>query len=351
MGRSEKTLLIVAASGRALAEAARRCSGFADMRIAVLDWFADTDTIAAADIVIAVPRGRSGTFLQRPLLAAAAEVAHPDGLLVVGSGFERRPALLARLARDRDLLGNPPATIARVKDPYQFFPVLDRLDIAHPRIGDGVAGDPDRWLLKRIGGAGGGHVHPARRRGPVARGRYAQERVPGRPVSALFLGDGSRATVVGLSEQWASPAPRRPHRYGGAATPADVSPGLAARISIVVEMLVEAFALRGLGSADFLVDGEEARLLEVNPRPGATLDLFDGDRGGLFAAHVAACRETPSKPSPLEGSLRNSENGCLPLTREAPKGASPPSPHWGGGEREGKRGPQQMDPTGSRVSQ
>ena len=71
-------MLIVAASGRALAEAARRCTGFADMQIAVLDLFADTDTIAAADVVIAVPRGRSGTFLERAGSArAASRTAQP----------------------------------------------------------------------------------------------------------------------------------------------------------------------------------------------------------------------------------------------------------------------------------
>ena len=36
-----------------------------------------------------------------------------------------------------------------------------------------------------------------------------------------------------------------------------------------------ATSLVGLNSADFLVDGERFWLLEVNPRPGATLDIFE----------------------------------------------------------------------------
>jgi predicted ATP-grasp superfamily ATP-dependent carboligase len=31
-------------------------------------------------------------------------------------------------------------------------------------------------------------------------------------------------------------------------------------------------------------------LLEINPRPGATLDIFEPEGGSLFALHVDACR-------------------------------------------------------------
>jgi predicted ATP-grasp superfamily ATP-dependent carboligase len=57
--------------------------------------------------------------------------------------------------------------------------------------------------------------------------------------------------------------------------------------------------LVGLNSLDFLVAGTDIWLLEVNPRPGATLDVFDPGDGSLFAAHVAACdgRLTEVRPA------------------------------------------------------
>jgi predicted ATP-grasp superfamily ATP-dependent carboligase len=50
--------------------------------------------------------------------------------------------------------------------------------------------------------------------------------------------------------------------------------------------LTAAVGLVGLNSADFLVNGEDCVLLEVNPRPGATLDLY----GDVFHRHVEAVR-------------------------------------------------------------
>jgi predicted ATP-grasp superfamily ATP-dependent carboligase len=50
--------------------------------------------------------------------------------------------------------------------------------------------------------------------------------------------------------------------------------------------------LVGLNSADFVVDGDAIQLLEVNPRPGATFDLFEPEASSLFALHVDACRGT-----------------------------------------------------------
>ena len=44
--------------------------------------------------------------------------------------------------------------------------------------------------------------------------------------------------------------------------------------------------LIGLASFDFIVSAGVPYLLEVNPRPGASLDVLD-DGGELFAAHIA----------------------------------------------------------------
>jgi predicted ATP-grasp superfamily ATP-dependent carboligase len=39
-----------------------------------------------------------------------------------------------------------------------------------------------------------------------------------------------------------------------------------------------------------MVDGDNFSILEINPRPGATLDIFEIDAGALFALHIAACK-------------------------------------------------------------
>jgi uncharacterized protein len=302
-----ETVAIVGVTARALAQAARRSPAYAEARIVALDWFADRDLIDAADLAEAVPTRGSGGFAERPLLSALRRLA-PDGtLLIAGSGFESRLPLLARLGSRYRLAGNPAAVLARVKDPRQFFEAVHRLGIPHPEIAEAVPlGARGGWLMKRIGGAGGAHVRPARRRGPAPRGCYAQRRVEGRPVSLAFLADGRRAEPFGFTEQWPSPAPGRPYRYGGAAFPAALPRALAARMEEWAARLAREFRLVGLGSADFLVQGEQARLLEVNPRPGATLDLTDRARPGLFEAHVAACFGRLQVPRAVPGPSRAS---------------------------------------------
>ena len=328
-------LAIVGVTARALTQAARRSPAFAPARIVALDWFADRDLIAAADHAEALPTRRGGGFAERPLLQALSRLVPEGSLLVTGSGFESRLPLLARIAARHRLAGNPPAVLARVKDPAQFFAELARLGIPHPEFAREVpAGNARGWLIKRIGGAGGGHVRPARRAGAIAVGGYAQRRVAGRAVSLAFLGDGRRAEPVGLTQQWASPAQGRPFRYGGAAFPAELAPAPADCMADWADRLARAFALRGLCSADFLVEGDRAVLLEVNPRPGATLDLLDRARPGLFEAHVEACfgrvRVPPPKPGPARASLiLYADAGPLPVGVEDWPGWCADRPHAG----------------------
>ncbi|MGH8630643.1 MAG: ATP-grasp domain-containing protein, partial [Burkholderiales bacterium] len=49
--------------------------------------------------------------------------------------------------------------------------------------------------------------------------------------------------------------------------------------------------LTGLNGIDFVLDGDTPYVLEINPRPTATVDLYDADvHGGMFCAHLRACR-------------------------------------------------------------
>ncbi|HEX4262283.1 MAG TPA: ATP-grasp domain-containing protein [Acetobacteraceae bacterium] len=286
-------MLIAALSGRALAAAAHR-SGF---RPLVADFFGDLDTVALSAAVERVS-GSLARGLRRPALLATldrlAAGRAPVGV-VCGSGFEDRPALLAAIGRRHRLLGNRPDTMQAVKRPEMLAALCARVEVSHPDIGDGAAPGTG-WLEKRAGGSGGVHVRPLAAGDRPRRGRYAQRRAAGRAVSALVLADGAGCgRVLGFSEQWSAPTPGRPHRYGGAARPAVLPPAIAPALAAAALRLASAAGLVGLNALDFMVRPDGFDLIEINPRPGATLDVFAHPL--LFAAHVAACDGTlPAKP-------------------------------------------------------
>jgi predicted ATP-grasp superfamily ATP-dependent carboligase len=279
-------VLIAALSGRALAACARR----AGYRPLVADWFGDLDTRELAEASERVPGTLPRGFAADALLAALDRLAAGRRVigLVVGSGFEDRPGLLRSLAARHGLLGNPAETVAAVKDPFRFAETCARADVPHPDIRHDCAAGGG-WLRKRAGGSGGVHVAASPTRAVARRGWYYQRQVAGEPISVAFLAAGGRCRVLGLSRQWADPAPSRPFRYGGASRPAPVAAKRAAELTDAVASLVSHTGLRGLNSADFLVRDDGFDVLEVNPRPGATLDLFADGEGALFRWHLDAC--------------------------------------------------------------
>ena len=282
-------LLIVSASGRALAQSASRMG----LKAVVLDLFDDMDMRALADASQSVA-GRNARFDARKLLAAAQALSPPERCsgLVYGSGFEGRTRLLVRLARGRRLFGNAPETIAQVKDPLRFFAMLDSLGIAHPEFRLEAPPEVTGWLTKRSGGAGGSHVKPMRRRDRARPQRYFQKFQTGRTLSVLFLADGHNVRVIGFNEQWcADVAQCALYCYGGAVSGIPVTPALRACMAAAVEKLVRATGLVGLNGLDFILDADDLpHVLEINPRPTATIDLYDADfPAGLLALHLRAC--------------------------------------------------------------
>ncbi|MBV8567798.1 MAG: ATP-grasp domain-containing protein [Methylobacteriaceae bacterium] len=282
-------VLITALSGRALAASARR-AGYLPL---VVDFFGDDDTRAFASDLVRLDGGVERRFERRALMAALDRLAgsRPVAGVVYGAGFEDRPAIIDAIARRWRVIGNGAHTIARLKDPCAFAALCRDCGIAHPEISPEPPGQPRSWISRRRGGAGGGHIRAvdgSARDG----GTYYQRKVAGRTISALFIADGRNSRVIGFSEQWVAPGAGQPYRYGGAVRPAALDPASATSIAEAIERVVARAGLVGLNSADFIISREHSWLLEINPRPGATLDLFEpqeSEAGTLFAAHLAAC--------------------------------------------------------------
>jgi predicted ATP-grasp superfamily ATP-dependent carboligase len=281
-----KAVLIAATSGRALAASARR-GGYLPL---VTDFFGDQDTVAAAHAHATLCGGFAQGFRERELMEALERLAvhHVPIGIVCGTGFEDRPQLLARLAQRWPLFGNSADKLAMVKDPETFAAVCRDCGMAHPRVSLLRPPEGQGWVGKRRGGSGGHHVAAAAAK-ECGEDIYYQSLVPGRPVSALLLANGNSAIVLGFSEQWACPTSRQPFRYGGAVQPADIAPRVAERLAESACRLAAALSLTGLNSADFMVDSDDFWILEINPRPGATLDIFEPDGSSLFFFHMAAC--------------------------------------------------------------
>lgn len=316
-------VLIAALSGRALAASARR-AGYAPL---VADLFNDLDTRQLATASVQTRGCLSRGFGQAALLESLDRLAAlrtPEGV-VYGSGFEDRPALLRAMASRHKLLGNPPEVIALVKDPEGVAALCDRLGITHPKPVR-VADSNGASLIKRAGASGGAHITQARP-GQVAPARhYMQPRLEGTPLSALFLGNGSRAMLLGTSRQWTDPTPAHPYRYGGAVRPARAPDRWQDEIAGIVSRLTEAMGLVGLNSVDFILGTDDLQLLEINPRPGATLDVFADSGGQLFALHVDACRgRLPDHPPRFLGAAA-SAIVYAPCPLRVPEGMA--WPHW-----------------------
>ncbi|MGH6798053.1 MAG: ATP-grasp domain-containing protein, partial [Roseiarcus sp.] len=223
-------IIVVAYSARALASSARR-AGFAPLSV---DVFGDDDTREMSLGSVKLDGGLSdGLTLDK--VAGAVEMligAHDPIGLVYGAGFEHQPETIAAIARGTRIFGNEADTLKRAKDPLALARLCAGVGARHPQIAFAPPDEPELWLIKRRGGAGGAHIAAAAAdTSRVSPDCYFQHRVAGKSVSALFLASEKKAEIIGLSMQWTAPTPVSPFRYGGAAGPIQVDPAQAGEIA------------------------------------------------------------------------------------------------------------------------
>ena len=280
-----KQYLIISQSGRALAASAKH----AGIDTHVIDLFGDEDTVENTLSNHSVT-GFGGGSNPEALIDIVAEYISnfPDLSIVLGSGFEECPDLLAELEQRFSVIGNHSSIVRQIKDPSIFFKKLEELVLPYPEyFADRPEASQGALLMKTVGGAGGGHVRHYHKGMALTSARYLQAFIRGGNYSITFLAYGESLHVLGFNETWVCKE-NSDFTFAGAVTNVNLSKELCQQVTEAVRQLVASFNLKGLCSLDFIVE-ETGRysILELNPRPTATFELYETQEG-LFVQHLAA---------------------------------------------------------------
>lgn len=285
---TRRRILVVGASGRAAAGSVRR----AGYEPHIVDLFADRDTRTLGPT-------RRAADLEDDLVRIAGAI-DCDAWIYAG-GLEARPDTVARLAARLPLWGCGADVLRRViarptgpterPPPGCTFPLTLPADAVPPR---------GRFLRKSCRTSGGLGVEeaagetavpPASDSGPAA-DRYWQQFVAGPTDTALFVGTGGTARLLGTTRQLTGRRWCRARRfhYCGSIGPLPLSGERRAVWEGLGNWAAARFGLIGLFGIDAIRRGERLFPVDVNPRLTASTEVLEAacDRGA-FPLHEAAC--------------------------------------------------------------
>ncbi|HEV3436689.1 MAG TPA: ATP-grasp domain-containing protein, partial [Gemmata sp.] len=208
----------------------------------------------------------------------------PPGPVLYTGGLENHPNIIAQLASKRPLWGNLPVVLDRVRDPH-FIQTIRKADESTPKVIPPGVPSPSRgrWLRKPLRSSGGHGIRFAKTNEGASPSHYFQEFIDGPSLSALYVSTGDEADgdnqtqLLGIAEQligqpWLH---ARPFAYCGNIGPITLPRPVEVAIGGSGLALSHATGLRGLWGLDFILNGDAAYPVEVNPRYTAAIEVLE----------------------------------------------------------------------------
>ncbi len=263
---AEQHLLIFGASARAAAFSALR----AGLSPWCADLFGDAD-LAARCPVVALPDTYPDGLLE-------IERRAPLGPFLYTGGLENRPRLLRELAQRRTLWGVAPAMLARVRRPERLAALVAEARLFYPLTRREPPEKSERqWLLKPRNSSGGVGIRFWGPESPLRRGMVVQEYLKGPSFAAVYLGDGRRANLLGVTHQltgepWLHAAR---FQYCGSISSAEFTAEQYQVLERLGAVLTTGWQLRGLFGIDGILHDGKPWLVEVNPRYTASVEVLE----------------------------------------------------------------------------
>jgi len=274
-----------------LAQLAKR----AGIKPLVIDLFADLDTQSYAEDVRLIP-----SLAIEHLIPAVDYFVECYAVadVIYGSGFEYHPESLFYLHSRLNILGNDPDTFVRLYNKQTFFSVLDQLGVFYPDVSFNAPDQEGNWLIKPMRGQGGLGIKHYRQNDAPTSSVYWQKYQQGSQHSVLFLANGHAMQIIGFNTQWTAIANHAERFvFSGVINGAALSNNQEMQFTNSLSKLVAMFKLKGLNSLDFIQSGNKSYVLEINPRPSASLSVYDGD---WLSAHILASRGFLSDQLPVQ---------------------------------------------------
>jgi len=286
-------VLIFGASTRAAAFSALR----AGMRPWCADLFADRDLDIRCPVVRVPPERYPEVFFE----LACGEIAGP---WMYTGALENRPSLVQKIAKRRLLWGNDQATLGLARSPCFVTTLLKSLDLPCPAVSTQLheTYPPARWLtkpLKSAGGSGIGFARAATEMGPASRRFYFQQYVEGDACSAVFVGDGRTAKLLGVTRQLVGEAwlHASPFRYCGSIGPMALDSRGRQAFEKLGLALAAGCGLRGLFGIDCIMRAGVVWPVEINPRYTASVEVIEyATRISALALHASVFDQNAPGP-------------------------------------------------------
>ena len=275
-------ILIIGNSVRYLAQSAKQ----AGYQVIGVDLFADTDMQSACHVA-----RKTDNISIETLETTYLDLDLPLSIRwTYSAGFEQMPVQQKHFLKVGECLGNKPTVMQLLASPTNFFDHLDRLSIAYPSVSLMCPAKTNGWLSKAIGGCGGAGVQFANDAGDEVSPGYYQKFIQGALCSLTFLANGSDVQIIGVNKIEPVNATRGDFRFSQALSGFDPGKKQYQEMIRVAKKLTVALQLRGANGLDFVLTDDHALLLELNPRPPATLELYEQVLpGGGFHCHLLAC--------------------------------------------------------------
>ncbi len=325
-------MLIIGFNSRPIAISAQKSS----YPVFVIDFFGDQDLISTFDNVFSVLWQRPGYPLMRRLSKPAHEYMitlaeiileeqEIEGI-IFGGGLDDCYEGWMRLSKQCPILGNPPERLPFLRDRQVLYQLAEEYNLGVPRIEK--AGNPEEAyeiaiefegsvVLRPIGGSAGIDTYLCKNKNEITKVAerilktraklHVMEYIEGIPASLSLIGNGDKCRIIALNEQLigtnAFGAPSE-FIYTGNITPlaVHVEPN---KISALKQLGTD-MKLVGSNGIDFVIQGNQIFIMELNPRLQGSLENIERTYDiNLVDLHIKACQgdlpESTPKPKQFSG--------------------------------------------------
>lgn len=273
-------VILVGASVRSLAE-----SVISDGQVPFcVDYFADSDLRWRLECINAADNLR--TIRSYSEVVAAISDCDLNVPIVLAGGAECDTVLTTQLSKHRTIAGMPPEVVKQLRSPEVVFQVLRDAGCRVPdwqlaANTDRLTFDPVKWLVKDMSSSGGLAVFATDACATLSNNQFLQRRLAGTCFSASFYSEsdalGESPVLLGVTIQLSGQRALNcdGFKFCGNVGPVQPSKNLRNQVCRAAAALASKFQMRGVWGIDFILNNNEAWIIEVNPRVTASHELHE----------------------------------------------------------------------------